>query len=270
MNTIWTPAAIEELWNWYSRHAYARTLYFSRHYGATVAHIIRSAGCLRGRLLDYGCGSGELIGQLIGDVAEAYGADVSSESVEMVNHAFSGQSRWRGAVVIQPQGVDLPDASFDLITCLETLEHLDDEPLAFVLRQIFRLLKPGGVVFFTTPFAENLDKETVYCPFCRREFHRWQHVRSFTEAGLADLLRGHGLSLVFADHIDLDQFRDPPRPGPWHYAHLAGIYHWLRYKMLTLLDRWRPRPFPHGRSFRFLAGRGNRRHLCVLAQKPGP
>ena len=47
--------------------------------------------------------------------------------------------------------IPVPDASFDVVLCTEVLEHLPD-PLA-ALRELSRLLKPGGQLIITAPFC---------------------------------------------------------------------------------------------------------------------
>jgi SAM-dependent methyltransferase len=48
-----------------------------------------------------------------------------------------------------------PDGSMDAITCMHLLEHLRDASL--LLREIARLLRPGGRVYFETPHPKSLD-----------------------------------------------------------------------------------------------------------------
>lgn len=47
------------------------------------------------------------------------------------------------------------DNSFDLISCCETLEHLNFNPV-IALRHIYRVLKPGGILYLTVPSASQL------------------------------------------------------------------------------------------------------------------
>jgi SAM-dependent methyltransferase len=58
---------------------------------------------------------------------------------------------FKGAHVMQldARSIDLPSASFDAVVCLDVVEHLPD-PACF-LREAFRLLRPGGVLLFSTP-----------------------------------------------------------------------------------------------------------------------
>ena len=83
----------------------------------------------RGRVLDYGCG----LGQLIAELPDAAGYDASAEARML--------ARAHGISVYDMPG-DIPPASFDIVICRHALEHFPD-PLA-VLRQLRCYLKPSG------------------------------------------------------------------------------------------------------------------------------
>ena len=51
---------------------------------------------------------------------------------------------------LQNTPYDLPDAAFDAIICCEVLEHLAFNPIP-VVRELKRILKPGGVIYIATP-----------------------------------------------------------------------------------------------------------------------
>lgn len=99
-------------------------------------------------VLDAGCGSGRMLDTLrrFGDVA---GVDMRSASVDF--------ARERGHADIH-QGVveelPWPDAAFDLITCLDVLEHTVDDRVA--LRELLRVTRPGGHLLVTVPTYQAL------------------------------------------------------------------------------------------------------------------
>jgi len=57
------------------------------------------------------------------------------------------------------QALTFPDGSFDLVVSSDIFEHVRDPWLAF--REVFRVLRPGGVHVFTVPFAWPLPSTTV-------------------------------------------------------------------------------------------------------------
>src|SRR6266581_7482038 len=110
-----------------------------------VADIVRKIGKLKPRILDVGCGTGANL-QLLSKFGVAEGVDVSSEALEFC--------RARGLTrVKQGAAESLPfeDASFDLITGLDVVEHLDDDLAG--LTEMRRVLRPEGrAVLFVPAF----------------------------------------------------------------------------------------------------------------------
>lgn len=90
---------------------------------------------------------------------------------------------------------DLPlaDASVACLVASEVLEHVPTSDLLASVREIRRILKPGGIFLGTVPFAERLADNIVFCPHCREQFHRWGHQQSFTPATLRPLLSEVGV-----------------------------------------------------------------------------
>jgi len=103
----------------------------------------------RGRLLDVGCALGDFLLE-----AKASGWDV--EGVEISAFAAT-QARARGLRVAtgRLEELDLPAASFDVITLYDSVEHLTD-PVA-ALAAVRRLLVPGGIVHLVTPNVGGLQ-----------------------------------------------------------------------------------------------------------------
>jgi len=170
------------------------------------------------------------------------------------------------AVEVQEPPAPFPDKSFDVITCLETLEHLLDDRLSVVVKEIHRLLKPGGVALFTTPNNEDLLRSHVYCPFCETSFHKVQHVRSFSESSMRALLESHGFRTVFCRGINFDAFQRRPSLRKWKDLSLREIGKWIRSRTNVVLDRIAKRPFPQGRDFNSRMAEGDW-NLCALVER---
>lgn len=113
-------------------------------YQACLMYADRLRG-LRGRSLDVGCGAGFVVSLLCSPVFgfEAFGVDVSQEGVDRAKKITPAGR----VTVMRPGEIPHADASFDLVTCFDVLEHLD-EPDILVLRDEFRrVLTPGGLLF---------------------------------------------------------------------------------------------------------------------------
>jgi ubiquinone/menaquinone biosynthesis C-methylase UbiE len=103
------------------------------------------------KVLDVGCGAGQLAGELMRRGYEAWGMDVSEAMVAHARQQYH-QDRFQAGDI---ERMDYPDNAFDAVTCLGVVEYLNrDEPS---LREIWRVLKPGGWAVITTPSA--------VCPF---------------------------------------------------------------------------------------------------------
>jgi SAM-dependent methyltransferase len=118
-----------------------------RSSGDQLEALVRSRLTPNSRVLDLGCGRGGVVELFWREVKVAAGLDPDTSS--LAGH------RAPGMPVIRGVGESLPfvNESFDLIVCLWVLEHLQD-PLA-TLREVRRVLRPGGHLIFVTPNLSN-------------------------------------------------------------------------------------------------------------------
>jgi 2-polyprenyl-3-methyl-5-hydroxy-6-metoxy-1,4-benzoquinol methylase len=261
----WTPQTIARFFAWMGTNPHLQDVYFSRQVGGALVRFLEMAGVLKGKVIDYGCGPGYLLNLLTEKDIELHAADFSAEAVELVNRRLAGRPRWQGVKLIRKMpSPELPDSTFDLATCIETIEHLPDEPLEATLSQLRRIVKVGGHVLLTTPCAENLDNSMGYCPFCEAEYHAWQHVRSFTPQTLRKILEDRGWEVTFCDSLTLWRFLPRPWPGKWDFSLRYAMGSWHRISA-TVKDRIAPRLFPNQRLLKVLSRPGP--HLVALARK---
>jgi 2-polyprenyl-3-methyl-5-hydroxy-6-metoxy-1,4-benzoquinol methylase len=99
-------------------------------------------------ILDAGCGSGRMMDDLTryGTVS---GFDFEEKGVQ------AARSRGHGDVQ-QARVEEIPheDESFDLITCLDVIEHTPDDVVS--LRELHRVMRPGGQLLVTVPAYQSL------------------------------------------------------------------------------------------------------------------
>ena len=102
------------------------------------------------RVLDVGCGGGILTESMALRGADVLGIDLSTKPLRVAQlHAMaSGIERLLYREVAAEELAAESPASFDVVTCMELLEHVP-EP-ASVVRACATLVKPGGWVFFST------------------------------------------------------------------------------------------------------------------------
>jgi SAM-dependent methyltransferase len=110
---------------------------------------------ISGNYLDVGCGRGELL-QTIPRLypVQAYGCDREPFPIQGVPIAKVNFDR---------DALPYPSAFFSLVTCTEVLEHLEN--YRGLLREIYRVLTPGGVAIFSTPNVLNLRSRLRFLSF---------------------------------------------------------------------------------------------------------
>lgn len=102
-------------------------------------------------ILDIGCGTGHLAGELMQRGYTAWGVDLSEGMVEYAREHYNRDHFRVGDI----ERIPFPDNTFDAVMCLGVMEYLEkDEP---ALREMWRVLKPGGRAVITTP--------NILCPF---------------------------------------------------------------------------------------------------------
>jgi 2-polyprenyl-6-hydroxyphenyl methylase/3-demethylubiquinone-9 3-methyltransferase len=102
------------------------------------------------RVLDVGCGGGILADSMARKGADVLGIDLASKALRVAElHALEASTAnvaYR-EVSVETLAAEQP-ASFDVVTCMEMLEHVPDQ--ASIVRACSELVKPGGWVFFST------------------------------------------------------------------------------------------------------------------------
>jgi SAM-dependent methyltransferase len=164
----------------------------------------------RPRVLDFGCGTGNLTGHLLELGATVVAADISPRLLEMVDRRFGS----RDVETLRLNGRDLaevPDGSLDLAVAYSVLHHIPDYLTA--VRELCRVLRPGGVLMLDHESAPN-------------EWSGDPQLEAYRDAVLRHELAKPKRLRRFAD--------------PGHIQRLAGAY-WL-----ALRRRRNPRYWPEG------------------------
>ncbi len=164
------------------------------------------------RLLDIGC--------LDGVLTRLYAARVGTERICGIDLALHERARANGVDAIafdlnRAEPLPHPDAHFDVVVCAETLEHI--YPTDHLLREIRRVLRPGGVAVIDLPRLDSLlnigllllgfQPPGIECSRERRygaingESVLTGHVAYFTRRALLAMLERSGLVLVEARQV---------------------------------------------------------------------
>jgi SAM-dependent methyltransferase len=130
-------------------------------------------------VLDFGCGTGAFLEDL-----DRFGA-VSAVDADPSAVAFC-HARGRTEVALAPPGTPLPfaDGSFDLVTSLDVIEHIDDDVAA--LTEVRRVLRPDGHLLVAVPaFAFLWGKQDEVS----------HHRRRYTARSLREALTASGFAI---------------------------------------------------------------------------
>jgi len=144
-----------------------------------------SKGC---KILDLGCGRGEFLRGFISCGLIGYGVDSSNNAAPICPEAEILQSD------LEKKPLPYEDCSFDFVFSKSVLEHFyyPEE----LVREICRVLKPGGLVITMVP-----DWETVYKTF----YEDYTHRTPFTLPSLRDIFVINGFN-----GVKVEKFRQIP------------------------------------------------------------
>jgi 2-polyprenyl-3-methyl-5-hydroxy-6-metoxy-1,4-benzoquinol methylase len=146
------------------------------------------------RVLDVGCGEGQLTAAIVETGFTVLGIDVAEEPLRRARALHAGIDVRR----VPADGEwPLADASFDVVWSGETIEHVTDT--AGWLSELRRVLRSGGSLLLSTPAHERLALLCLALSPKRFERHfdpRADHVRFYTRRMLARLLVDFGFEQI--------------------------------------------------------------------------
>lgn len=104
--------------------------------------LLRYLDIKRPKILDIGCGTGKNI-EAFSAIGPTFGIDKSTEAID-----YCKKRGIETVVLGSAEETPLLSNSFDVVTLLDVLEHTDDRK---TLKEIYRILKQGGLLVITVP-----------------------------------------------------------------------------------------------------------------------
>ncbi len=166
---------------------------------------------LAGRqVLDVGCGGGILADSMARKGATVIGIDLSTKALKVAQlHALEAGTpniQYR-EVPVETLAAEAPER-FDVVTCMEMLEHVPDP--GSVIQACHRLVKPGGMVFFSTinrnpkSFLFAIVGAEYVLNLLPRGTHEWK--KFIRPSELARCCRDAGLEIVQTRGMEYNPF----------------------------------------------------------------
>ena len=149
----------------------------------------------RGKLLDYGCGTGHFLA-----AAKLAGWQVAG--LEPNARARAEASQRLGQPLGQESLALFQPGTFDAITLWHVLEHV--HTLNETLAQLVALLKPDGVILIAVPNVESLDAQHYRELWAAYDVPR--HLYHFAPKTMAQLLKKHKLTIRQTLPMPLDAY----------------------------------------------------------------
>lgn len=125
------------------------------------------------KVLDYGCGSGYGSSLISKSCSQIIGVDVSNEAISHANKHFNAPNlSYLQIKRAEDAPLPFPDASFDVVLSFQVIEHVENVPA--YLREIERVLVPGGYILIATP-----DRSSRLFSF-QKPWNMW-HLREYSQ-----------------------------------------------------------------------------------------
>jgi 2-polyprenyl-3-methyl-5-hydroxy-6-metoxy-1,4-benzoquinol methylase len=148
------------------------------------------------KLLDYGCGTGAFLKEMLSDGWNVSGVEPDDDAREKASSLIKKE-------IDHPVKIyDFEDNSFDVITLWHVLEHVHD--LHETLAQLNTLLTESGLIVIAVP--NHLSHDAIHYNSSWAAYDVPRHLYHFNPASLQKLLRLHGLKIVKVLPMWFDSF----------------------------------------------------------------
>jgi len=148
------------------------------------------------RILDLGCGAGELLVALQKRGCEVWGVDFDKNAIETAEKYFNLKNVYAMSFDDFFKLPNLP--KFDVVTFFEVIEHIDN-PLEFI-QNVKNLLKEDSTIILSTPSRERILVNSIKADFPYHHLTRWN------EKAISNLFKKINFKIVRVDYVEQFQF----------------------------------------------------------------
>lgn len=163
-------------------------------------------------LLDIGCGTGNYsLGFLTKGLRSITMVDASDDMLQVARHKTLKFKECVTIKTVKLPELDFPTHSFDVISCMQVLHHIDSPTLkdeltandypnmVETLRKAFDILRPGGVLLIDVMFEENCDSFwwTSLCPVAAMKFKKLR----MNQESMVGLLKDLNYQSIFCTYF---------------------------------------------------------------------
>jgi len=119
-------------------------------HGARFKMGIHLIGPCPGKILDYGCGDGTFLAMAADRIQQGWGADLAADQIKDCKSRFESLPNLQFCTT---DALSSPchQGAYDVVTCMETLEHCVPSIVEIVLQDLARLVAPTGRVIISVP-----------------------------------------------------------------------------------------------------------------------
>ncbi len=189
-------------------HLYTREYYECPCYDYTGYRLEKIVALVRPlpgrRILDLGCGPGEIAVRCARQGAEVFGVDVSRDALKLSAERAAGNNVKLNLFEFDGCCIPFSDSAFDSVVLSDVVEHIDDHTVSCLFQECHRVLKPKGhVVIHTSPTRNiirltrmlkklSMNRIDLYSMLITPEYEHL-HIRYHDAKSLGGLLRSSGL-----------------------------------------------------------------------------
>lgn len=148
-------------WDRISKNPFKRIPYLYERYMVALSLLRINLNSLDNKkILDDGCGDGALTYLIAQDGADMTGLDLSPDAINIAKQKIKRKKLNINFLCGNSFNLPFSENYFDAVISLEVIEHII-EPADF-LKEIYRVLKPGGVVVLSTPVRFTKEPQSKY------------------------------------------------------------------------------------------------------------